>query len=221
MFFPIICAECSIANSPRHFVCFRSIESLESDMAAIQSEHETQDRVMQAQKAALHTVVADIASLRLIGKDPEAMETEETISEVLPEEKEDGEEDGEGTSTPLAAPSPVLGALNPTARPFIPGPSAAPPSRTSTPVGPQSHAQRRLGLGTGSSTAPSTTPSARPSPRPPSPKKASTDDDVEMGEVAEQKVQKRKGRDPDEELEEGEATDSELSSSELSEPPED
>ncbi|KAJ7498758.1 Tho complex subunit 7-domain-containing protein [Mycena latifolia] len=50
----------------------QTIKSLENDMAAIRAEHETQNRTIQAQKAALDGIVADLGSLRFMGKDREA-----------------------------------------------------------------------------------------------------------------------------------------------------
>ncbi|KAJ7094614.1 Tho complex subunit 7-domain-containing protein [Mycena belliarum] len=50
----------------------QTIESLENDMAAIRAEHETQNRTIQAQKAALDSIIAELGSLRFMGKDREA-----------------------------------------------------------------------------------------------------------------------------------------------------
>jgi len=47
----------------------REINALMNDMAAIRSEHETQDRTMLSQKAALDGIVAELSSLRFLGKD--------------------------------------------------------------------------------------------------------------------------------------------------------
>jgi len=180
-------------------------------MTAIRSEHDNQTRTLQAQKAALDVVLADLSALRLMGKQdaaelsplatpaPDLPAIEEDIemdgsasirtreeSGELKEDKESGE-DGKDSEDDIPLARKLL---NPGARPFIPGNSGR-----STPV-------------LRSSTARST----------PVPVINVTDeDDIEMGEVAEEPKEKlRKKR--EEELEEGEASDS---SSELSEPPDD
>lgn len=51
----------------------RSILALDSDMAAIRAEHETQERVMLGQKSALDSIVSDLGFLRFMGKDGEAV----------------------------------------------------------------------------------------------------------------------------------------------------
>ncbi|KAJ6539505.1 Tho complex subunit 7-domain-containing protein [Mycena capillaripes] len=51
----------------------QSIQSLENDMAAIRAEHDTQNRLIQAQKATLDAIVVDLGSLRFLGKDMEAV----------------------------------------------------------------------------------------------------------------------------------------------------
>ncbi|KAJ7180265.1 Tho complex subunit 7-domain-containing protein [Mycena crocata] len=50
----------------------QTIKSLENDMAAIHAEHDTQNRTIQTQKTALDAIVADLGSLRFMGKDREA-----------------------------------------------------------------------------------------------------------------------------------------------------
>ncbi|KAF8238831.1 hypothetical protein L208DRAFT_1421094 [Tricholoma matsutake] len=95
----------------------QSIQALENDMAAIRSEHDTQNKIIQGQKSALDGIISDLGSLRFLGKDrdatselPSARATpvpEEVmdIAESAPdtglvatdvvqvEEKEEGEED--------------------------------------------------------------------------------------------------------------------------------
>jgi THO complex subunit 7 len=44
-------------------------------MAAIRTEHETQNRLIQNQKSALDNIIADLSSLRVFGKEPEAATT--------------------------------------------------------------------------------------------------------------------------------------------------
>ncbi|KAH8830437.1 Tho complex subunit 7-domain-containing protein [Flagelloscypha sp. PMI_526] len=47
----------------------RSIESLEQDMSLIKAENQLQDRTMRSQKAALDTIVKEVANLKFIGKE--------------------------------------------------------------------------------------------------------------------------------------------------------
>jgi THO complex subunit 7 len=44
-------------------------------MAAIRAEHETQNRTIQAQKAALDEIITNLGSLRFMGKDRETLAT--------------------------------------------------------------------------------------------------------------------------------------------------
>ncbi|CDO69920.1 hypothetical protein BN946_scf184568.g6 [Trametes cinnabarina] len=195
----------------------QSIRALENDMAAIRSEHENQNRILHAQKAALDTVIRDINVLRLMGKD--SAEDSSTAPTPAPETQpgEDTEMDGtlsartreesgelreDRTSPAPSAAGKVAedahesdediplakAVLNPSARSFVPT------SRTNTP----------------SMSASGSAP-VIPS--------KSTEDDIEMGEIGEEPKDAR-GRRKNrlEELEEGEASDE---SSELSEPPDD
>ena len=181
-------------------------------MSAIRAEHENQDRLLQAQKAALDVIIQDIGQLRLMGK--------ETVDESTPPpESQPGDEDVEmdGTASvrtreesgelkedvePSRHPSGKTAAdgheseddvplakavLNPAARAFVPT------SRTNTP----------------------NTPVLRSTPAQLTPN-INDEDDIEMGEIEDPRMAKKKAR--EEELEEGEASDE---SSELSEPPDD
>ncbi|KAF7355457.1 Tho complex 7 [Mycena sanguinolenta] len=56
----------------------QTIESLENDMAAIRAEHDTQNRLIQAQKAAMDEIVASLEALRFMGKDREGVSTDLT-----------------------------------------------------------------------------------------------------------------------------------------------
>jgi len=171
----------------------QSISSLENDMVAIRSEHDTQNRRIQAQKLALDGVVSDLSVVNLMGKDkdtagsrqvspmpthaPEGdditmdddvgspIEDSALGSEVLGESGEVEKEDGEDNEA-------ASHSLNAAAKPFVPSKSLS------------------RGL----------------------------EDDIEMGEVAEDPKVKGKKKARDEELEEGEASDS---SSALSDPPDD
>ncbi|KAI9466947.1 Tho complex subunit 7-domain-containing protein [Lactarius psammicola] len=212
----------------------RSIQLLENDMAAIRADQEAQNRHLQSQRASLVSIISDLSSLRLMSKDtevepshPGTPDLDAATSEmempgsppaitVVNEEssKEEGEEgeaeegeteegekrQGDGQSSDDV---PFSTTLNPRARVFV-------PSRDSTPVVQPFRLTRFHSDPTGS--APSSTPPCHPQPK-------SDDDDIEMGELAEEReplrVKKRPRR---EDLEEGEASDE---SSELSDPPDD
>lgn len=192
----------------------RTISLLENDMAAIRSEHENQTRTLQSQKAALDDVILDLNALRLMGKHHSADPSPaDTPAPEVPSVEEDFEMDGsasvrtreesgelredkeEGEDDKESDDDVPLARviLNPGARPFLPG-----TSRTSTPA------------------LRSSTTRSTPVPT----IQVADEDDIEMGEVAEEpkefKPLKKKAR--EEELEEGEASDE---SSELSEPPDD
>ncbi|KAJ7765033.1 Tho complex subunit 7-domain-containing protein [Mycena maculata] len=62
----------------------QTIKSLENDMAAIRAEHDTQNRTIQAQKSALDNIVADLGSLRFMGKDREAAVSSDQSPEDTP-----------------------------------------------------------------------------------------------------------------------------------------
>lgn len=159
----------------------RSIDSLENDIAAILSEHETQTRLVQTQRTALDTIINDISSLRLLGKDPDLLQ-----ADTPGEDPQDLPDDEKFSEEPV---------LNPTAKPFTPSRFSA--STTITSV-----AQRQLQsktVSSGISSPLASSPILAP---------AKDDDDIEMGELAEEpgevKSPKRKAR---EDLEEGEASD--------------
>jgi THO complex subunit 7 len=179
-------------------------------MEGIQLEHETKNRVMQAQKAALHEVVASISALRHIGKDAEAAEADALDDAVGDNSLEAGEEREEPSADGAKASLNLNLNLNPAAKPFIPGTPASTPG----PSGVQPRVQQRLGVGLGigrPGSAASGVPSRTASPllTVTTPK----EDDVEMGEVMETKSRKKKR---EEELEEGEASDGDSDSSEPS-----
>ncbi|KAF8272497.1 Tho complex subunit 7-domain-containing protein [Lactarius quietus] len=208
----------------------RSIQLLENDMAAIRADQEAQSRHLQSQRASLISIISDLGSLRLMTKDTEAepshpgtpdldaatseMEVPRsppTIAVVSEESsKEEGEEgeaeEGEaeeGEKRQADGQSsddvPLFNTLDPRAHAFVPSRDSAPPSRLT----------RLHSNYTGS--APSSTPPHRPQQK--------SDDDIEMGELAEEPEPLRVKRRPRrEDLEEGEASDE---SSELSDPPDD
>ncbi|KAF8663483.1 hypothetical protein AX16_001051 [Volvariella volvacea WC 439] len=72
-----------------------AISMLENDIATIQSEHDSQNRIIQQQKTALDTIITDLASLRFIGKDRDAASTVASpVHTPLPDESvADGTED--------------------------------------------------------------------------------------------------------------------------------
>ena len=202
-------------------------------MAAIRADQEAQSRHLQSQRASLISIISDLGSLRLMTKDTEAepsrpgtpdldaatSETEVTRSPpaiaVISDEssKEEGEEgeaeegetdegekrQGDGQSSDDI---PLSITLNPRAPIFL-------PSRDTTPVVYSSRLTRLHPNPIGSG----------PSSTPPHRSQEKSDDDIEMGELAEEReplrVKKRPRR---EDLEEGEASDE---SSELSDPPDD
>ncbi|KAH9938069.1 Tho complex subunit 7-domain-containing protein [Fomitopsis serialis] len=191
----------------------RSIEALENDMTAIRSEHEHQSRTIQAQKSALDNVIVDLNALRVMGKqDPADLSRPSTPPPEITNVDDDVDMDGSASvrtreetgelkeddardmpDNDRESDDVPLAArlhLNPGARPFV-------PNRSRTP-----------------------TPALQPalSPAPPLPSRAE-DDDIEMGELAEDPKDLKARRKPrEEELEEGEASDE---SSELSDPPDD
>lgn len=137
----------------------------------------------------MDTIISDIGSLRLLGKDPDLLQPDTPVEDS--QEPPDDEKLSEEPS------------LNPAAKPFT-------PSRLSTPTAITSVAQRQLQ---------SKIPSDMSSPLVSSPALVPTkdDDDIEMGELAEEpgevKSLKKKVR---EELEEGEASDGSSPSSAVS-----
>lgn len=129
----------------------------------------------------MDTIISDISSLRLLGKDPDLLQAD-TPGEGS-QDLADDEKFNEDSS------------LNPAAKPFT-------PSRFSAPTAITSVAQRQLqsrAVSSGISSPLVSSPILAP---------AKDDDDIEMGELAEEpgevKSPKRKAR---EELEEGEASD--------------
>lgn len=196
----------------------RSIMAIENDIVAIKAEHDNQTRVLQAQQTALEVVISSIQDLRIMGKQDadateisrpssptlDVQEVEDVDVEMEPRaraetgEIPDEQEDGEG-SKELSESGSHSKALNPAAKPFLPHSSS---SRLSTPL-------LRSNAGT---PLPASESGAR------SEFEEGEDDDIEMGELAEEPKEKAPKKQREEELEEGEASDL---SSELSEPPDD
>jgi THO complex subunit 7 len=200
-------------------------------MAAIRADQEAQSRHLQSQRASLVSIITDLGSLRLMTKDteaepshpgtpyPEAATSEGDVSRLSPalvavngeSEREEGEEAEEGEAEEGETEEdhkgqkdgqssddvPLSTVLNPTARVFVLSRNFAPavkPSRLTMPAG---------------SVPPSIVVHDPPN----------SDDDIEMGELAEEREPLRgKKKLRREDLEEGEASDE---SSELSDPPDD
>lgn len=200
-------------------------------MAAIRADQEAQSRHLQSQRASLVSIITDLGSLRLVTKDTEAepshpgtpdqeaATSEADVSRLSPalvavngeSEREEGEEAEEGEAEEGETEEdqkgqkdgqssddvPLSTALNPTTRVFV-------LSRNSAPVVEPS----RLTMSAGSA------PPSIVIHDPPN-----SDDDIEMGELAEEREPIRgKKKLRREDLEEGEASDE---SSELSDPPDD
>jgi len=180
-------------------------------MAAISSEHETQERIIRGQKSALDSIVLDLSSLRLMGKDKES--TVSRLASPIPTpaaESSDADEGIRGTS-PLDDEKHVDGVESGEVAEkedgedveSFGGPLSSKPnilikdaaSHSGTPLSSQRGTHSR---------------------KEPTPFDQSEDDDIEMGEVAEDPKQIKTKKRIREELEEGEASDS---SSALSDPP--
>ncbi|KAH7914397.1 Tho complex subunit 7-domain-containing protein [Hygrophoropsis aurantiaca] len=198
----------------------QSIQALESDIHAIHTEHDTQDRTIRGQKSALDNIVLDLGSLRLMGKDkdvaasrlaspaptplPDSIDTEDLLpsQSALTEDEQapssapeigevDEREEGEDDES---VDVPLASKLNPVAKEFvIHSQNLSTPSHSHRQL--RSTSRGKVGDDDGDD----------------------DDDDIEMGEVAEDPKVKMKKK-LREDLEEGEASDS---SSALSDPPDD
>ena len=199
-------------------------------MAAIRADQEAQSRHLQTQRASLVSIISDLGSLRLMTKDPEAepshpgtpdpeaVTSEADVSRSSPalvapneeSEREEGEEAEEGEADESRKGQkdgqslddvPLFTTLNPRALVFV-------PSQTSAPVVQPPRLTRSHSNPAGSA------PPSIVIHDPPN-----SDDDIEMGELAEDREPLRgKKKLRREDLEEGEASDE---SSELSDPPDD
>ena len=185
----------------------RSISLLENDIAAIRVEHETQDRIIREQKSALDGIVMDLGSLRLLGKDKDASRLATPAATPLPDlpDSEDGQissqrdgkkQDGveynellEGRDGDDDGPADLLSLSK-----YGLSAQGLVSRQSGTPLSSLRESQGALLVDQGD------------------------DDDIEMGEVAEDPKQLKAKKKVREELEEGEASDS---SSALSDPPDD
>ncbi len=222
----------SLLRSPfRLYTLPRSMQLLENDMAAIRADQEAQSRHLQTQRASLVSIISDLGSLRLMTKDTEAepshpgtpdpdaaVTSEADASRSSPvvvaangeSDREEGEEAEEGEAEEVerhrengqSSLDVLLSiALNSRARITL-------PSRNSAPVVEPGHLTRTHFNPTGS-----TPPIVIHDPP------SNSDDDIEMGELAEEREPVRgKKKLRREDLEEGEASDE---SSELSDLPDD
>ncbi|KAG6336524.1 hypothetical protein ID866_2546 [Astraeus odoratus] len=187
----------------------QAIVLLENDMTAIRSEHETQERIIQGQKSALDIIVTDLATLRLLGKDKDAShlgtpidtpapDLPDSDERATPSLKDDGkEEDGieYGEVQEGREDGEEDGSINLLSSKF----GAVAPGLASRQSGTPLPSQRDFQSGNSGS-------------------RMEENEDIEMGEVAEDPKQLKTKRKVREELEEGEASDS---SSALSDPPDD
>lgn len=172
----------------------RSISSLENDMAAIHSEHDTQNRRLLAQKSALDGVISDLAAVNvIINIDKEAV----------------------AAYSPMQMPALDIDGLD------VAMENGATSSRAESAMGLEEagetgEVEKEDGEYKDSDTV-TTSLSAAAEAFVPEKSPKGVEDDIEMGEVAEDhKIKGKKVR--EEELEEGEASDS---SSALSDPPDD
>jgi THO complex subunit 7 len=173
----------------------QSIMSLENDMVAIRSEHDTQNRRIQAQKIALDGVISDLGAVNMMGKD------KETTSQL---------------TSPVATPAMESEGFDTTLD-----------NRTGSYSGDSlleleeaGEVEKEIGEDRDSEAVLLSTSSslnaAAQSFLPLQPLTKGLEDDIEMGEVAEDpKVIKGKKKVRDEELEEGEASDSSSALSDL------
>ncbi|KAI0268333.1 Tho complex subunit 7-domain-containing protein [Gloeopeniophorella convolvens] len=197
-----------------------SIQSLENDMAAIRADQEAQGRHLQLQKSSLKSIINNIGTLRLMTKDadmePSRSSTPDadaaasdaaapSASPIVIVVDEEGEaEEGEDRRVDVQSSDdvPLSATLNPKAHSFVPSRNSAPVVLTARTTHPT--------FNSSGSAPPSTTPHY-PQSKP--------DDDIEMGELAEEpEPQRTRRKARREDLEEGEASDE---SSELSDPPDD
>lgn len=168
----------------------RSIQLLENDMAAIRADQEAQSRHLQSQRASLVSIISDLSSLRLMTKDTEAGPSHP------------GTPDLDAATSEMEVPrSPPAITVVDEESPKEEG------EEGEAEEGETEEGEKRQGDGSASPP----TPPHRPQPK--------SDDDIEMGELAEEREPLRlKKRSRREDLEEGEASDE---SSELSDPPDD
>lgn len=79
----------------------RTITSLENDMAAIRAEHDTQNRTIQGHKTALDTIVADLNTLKFMGKEPETPSVPQSVRTTPAPDTEPQPRSGESSLTSI------------------------------------------------------------------------------------------------------------------------
>jgi THO complex subunit 7 len=172
-------------------------------MVAIRTEHDTQNRRIQAQKSALDGVISDLGAVNLMGKDKDNTASRQVSPLPTPAPEGDGldvmMDNSVGSPvTDLALGSEELGESG----------------EVQEKEDGEDHEDPQMMLLSASN-------SLDAAAKPFLPRKSLSrglEDDIEMGEVAEDPKIKGKKKARDEELEEGEASDS---SSALSDPPDD
>lgn len=197
-------------------------------MAAIRAEHDTQTRLIHSQKSALMSIIGDLGSLRLMGKETDTPRETSPVLDLTQSEtdvglppsptpastslvidpfldKEEGEEkeekeEGEEDDDQLSSDDVPLSALD---NPAFNRAKSIILSRHGSPA-----VQALFRAQSSASVLSSGRVHA----------KALADDDIEMGELAEEPVKAKQKKVREEELEEGEASDE---SSALSELPDD
>ncbi|KJA29929.1 hypothetical protein HYPSUDRAFT_31969 [Hypholoma sublateritium FD-334 SS-4] len=78
-----------------------TITSLENDMAAIRAEHDTQNRTIQGHKTALDTIVADLNTLKFMGKEPETSSVPQSVRTTPAPDSEPQPRSGESSLTSI------------------------------------------------------------------------------------------------------------------------
>lgn len=172
-------------------------------MVAIRSEHDTQNRRIQAQKLALDGVISDLGAVNLMGKDKENTASRQASPMPTPAPESDGLDITMGNGIVSSIEDSALGLEEL-------GESGELEEKEDG----EDNEDLEAGLLSASN-------SLNVAAKPFVPRKSlsrSLEDDIEMGEVAEDPKVKGKKKARDEELEEGEASDS---SSALSDPPDD
>jgi THO complex subunit 7 len=171
-------------------------------MEAIRTEHDTQNRTIQGQKMALDSIVVELGSLRFLGKDRDNIS--HMPSPMMTPAVESSMDFVEGN------PGGVIAELGSSAHVSVIDHGAGEMGEIDDKVDGQAEKAS-------SDDVPLSTLNPAAKPFYPN-SKADEDDDIEMGEVAEDPKNVKGKRKIREELEEGEASDS---SSALSDPPDD
>jgi len=78
-----------------------TITSLENDMTAIRAEHDTQNRTIQGHKTALDTIVADLNTLKFMGKEPETPSIPQSVRTTPAPDSETQPRSGESSLTSI------------------------------------------------------------------------------------------------------------------------